>query len=80
MTDWKALHKRAREQRAKSRVLLTQALVDSGVRFESLDFGIKLKVENKLYFWPGTGAWVVLGSSQRGKGVDTLVEILKELK
>lgn len=72
--DWDAEKKAKRaENLSKSTIYLTQ----HGIKFESLNNGIHLKVKD-FDFWPSTGKFINRKTKQNGRGVFNLVKLLGE--
>lgn len=42
----------------------------------SLDGGKRLRLDDKVDFWPGTGVWRILSTQQEGRGVSSMLAFL----
>lgn len=76
--DMKKIKKEKREtNRQSSGELLTAA----GIQFESKNGGAHLVVNangHNFDFWPGTGLWIMRGSTQRHRGVFSLMTMVQK--
>lgn len=64
---------------ARNRASSTRLLAESGVQFEAKNGGAHLVVKHHqsyIDFWPGTGLWIVRGSTKRNRGVLRLLRFL----
>lgn len=75
------LKKAGQLKRASNRDNSAALLTHAGVKFEAKSDGIHLivdYVDGKIDFWPGTGLWIVRSNSQRGRGVQKLIYLVKK--
>lgn len=77
-------HAAARQvKRANNREASAAMLRDAGISFTSNNAGAHLIVEfagHTVDFWPGTGLWIMRGSTQRHRGVRRLIALTKGSK
>ncbi len=79
--DFNAWKTAKQEKRASNRDDSASILSHAGVVFESKNLGAHLIVlagRETVDFWPGTGLWIVRGSSIKRRGVRRLVDYVTE--
>ena len=77
--DYRAWDKMKQEKRAKNREDSARLLQEAGVPFTPMNDGAHLIVTWRGHvfdFWPGTGLWMMRGSTQRHRGVRKLLKML----
>ena len=75
--DFNALKKYRQEKRSNNRDNSAELLKSAGISFESKNVGVHLVVNangHTFDFWPGTGLWIMRGSTQRHRGVFSLIK------
>lgn len=71
-----AMKQESQERRARNRTSSASMLTQAGIAFESKNDGAHLIVTcgvRTYDFWPGTGLWKMRGSTQRRRGVRSLM-------
>ena len=74
---WRDVNEARQAKRASNRDTSAQLLRDAGISFESKNMGAHLIVKAPtgfVDFWPGTGRWIVRGSSRANYGVKRLIQ------
>lgn len=77
--DFNALKKDRQEKRAANRESSADLLVSSGISFDARNNGAHLIVHgigHTFDFWPGTGLWSMRGSTQKHRGVRSLIKLI----
>lgn len=77
---FKALKEFNREKKQNNLEYATQHLIDINIQFESKNCGLHLIVNGNGYtvdYWPTTGLFNVRGVDYKGRGINTLVGIIK---
>jgi hypothetical protein len=77
---WRDVNAARQEKRRSNRTGSPQLLTEAGIPFESKNGGAHLIVRANgavIDFWPGTGLWIVRGSTQRHGGVRSLIALCK---
>ena len=74
--DWNQYKEERRTKRANNKIVSTQMLENSGIKYESKNNGVHLIVESangKIDFWPSTGKWICR-TGDKGRGVTNLIK------
>jgi hypothetical protein len=75
---FKELREHKRAKRASNTKQSTQALINAGVQFTSLNGGVHLLVMaadgSRIDFWPSTGLWKLRSSNVKHRGVFRLIQ------
>lgn len=78
---WRDIKEARQQKRAENRESSQELLREAGVRFISKNSEAHLIVNTDgghvIDFWPGTGLWIMRGSTQRRRGVRKLVAFCK---
>jgi hypothetical protein len=74
---WREHNARSKERRARNRANSPKVLDREAIPYTVHNNGFHLIVSNSVDFWPGTGLWQVRGTNTRGRGVMTLVRLIK---
>jgi hypothetical protein len=78
---WRDVNAARQEKRASNRASSPDLLREAGISFESKNGGAHLIVKvrgHTIDFWPGTGLWIMRGSTKRHGGVRKLIAFVKE--
>lgn len=73
---WRDVNAARQQKRASNRDNSADMLRAAGVKFEERNIGAHLIVQapgETIDFWPGTGLWIVRGSTKRSYGVRNLI-------
>ena len=74
---WRAIKAERQEKRASNRKNSPDLLREAGIQFASKNGDAHLIVRtdggHTVDFWPGTGLWIIRGSTQRHSGVQKLI-------
>ena len=74
---WRDVRAASQAKRADNRKSSMELLNEAGIAFKTNNYGGHLVVQangHLIDFWPGTGLWVMRGSTQRHRGVKKLVK------
>jgi len=77
--DWRELKAESQRKRADNRDASARNLTAADIPFETHNGGAHLIVHGNgltVDFWPGTGLWMVRGTSERRYGVCNLIKRL----
>lgn len=78
MSDyWRDVKAARQQKRADNRASSAELLMSAGIAFEEKNGGAHLIVKapsGLVDFWPGTGRWIVRGSSRAQYGVKRLID------
>lgn len=78
---WRDIKEARQQKRAENRESSQELLREAGVRFVSKNSEAHLIVTtdggHAIDFWPGTGLWIMRGSTQRHRGVRKLIAFCK---
>lgn len=77
---WREVAEARKQKRAGNRESSADLLRKAGLSFVDKNLGAHLIVSGKghtIDFWPGTGLWIMRGSTQRHYGVRKLIALLK---
>jgi hypothetical protein len=77
---WRDVRAAGQVKRASNRAQSPGCLRDAGFAFEVKNDGAHLLVHGPaglIDFWPGTGLWIVRGTSWRGHGVFKLIKFCR---
>lgn len=78
---WRDVKAASQQKRAKNRQSSADVLRRAGIGFETKNDGAHLIVRTAgghiVDFWPGTGLWIMRGSTQRHGGVRSLIKFCK---
>ncbi|KDC23884.1 hypothetical protein L505_3675 [Bordetella bronchiseptica F4563] len=76
-----ARQERSKQKRASNREHSARLLSEAGIQFQSRNDGAHLIVTgvggHTFDFWPGTGLWLMRGSSKDRRGVRSLIRAAK---
>lgn len=73
----------SKARREKNRRGGAELLTAAGIRFDSRNNGAHLVAYARGHtfdFWPGTGLWIMWGSTQRHRGVRRLIKFIQQLE
>lgn len=79
---FKDLRQASQEKREHNRKYSTKLLSSRRIKFKVVNKGYHLIIlndqeENFIDFWPSTGLWKVRGTTERKRGIKSLLEYLK---
>lgn len=81
---WREIKAERQEKRAANTQRGAEALKEAGIQFVTKNYGSHLIVKPSsgavVNFWPGTGLWMLRGSTQRHRGVGSLVAFCKSVR
>ncbi len=75
---WKVHNERGKAKRAYNREASAQILIEAGVPFETKNSGSHLIIADTWNFWPGTGYWREIRGTRNGRGVYSLLAMLRK--
>ena len=79
---WRAMREDSQRRRARNRENSAAVLRTKGIAFEERNAGAHLIVRHAgtvVDFWPGTGKWIMRGSGLSGRGMQNLINRLREV-
>ncbi len=77
--DFRAWDKAKKEKKEANKMSSTELLTDSGIEFETKNYGTHLIVSHNdkvADFWPSTGKWAIRPSGDYRRGVFKLIKEL----
>lgn len=79
---WRDVKAAKKEKRASNRENSPELLTEAGISYSVKNGGAHLILDERghtIDFWPGTGLWMMRGSTKRHRGVHSLIRFVKEL-
>ena len=77
--DFRAMQSASKKKRAGNRERGAASLSAAGIPFESRNLGAHLIIRGEIDYWPGTGKWYVRATRQPGRGIRSLLKLIKAI-
>ena len=55
-------------------------LTKNNIPYEVMSNGIHFVVDSRIDFWPTTGKWIERKSKRKGRGITSLIDIVKQVR